>query len=138
MKYTKAQLRQIYRKTNGRCHLTGKRIVFKHYGLAGNRGAWEVDHSRPRSFGGADHGNNLYPSCLIANRSKGNQSTVSFRRRHGLSKAPLSHAKIAKIKEERAVAGFVSGALIGLRVGPLGALIGGVIGAIVGDSMGVE
>lgn len=138
MSYDKSQLREIYRKTNGRCHLTGRRLVFKHYGRVGYRGAWEVDHSRPRSCGGADHGNNLYPSCLIANRSKGNQSTYSFRRRNGLSKAPLSRKKIAKIKEERATGGFFAGALIGLPFGPVGALVTAVIGAAIGDNLDIE
>jgi len=138
MSYDKSQLREIYRKTNGRCHLTGRRLVFKHYGLIGYRGAWEIDHSRPRSCGGTDHGNNLYPACLKANRYKRDRSTKSVRREHGVTKAPLSRAKIAKIKEERAAAGFVTGALFGLRFGPPGVVICGLIGAYIGDDIEVE
>lgn len=72
-------LAYIYDKTDGYCYHCGKKIAWSNYGQSGRRGAWEVDHSKPRSRGGTDHLNNLVPSCIPCNRSKGSMTTREFR-----------------------------------------------------------
>src|SRR6266481_309133 len=68
--YMREQLRRIYDKTNGSCHLCGKKLAFTNYGEVGARAAWEVEHSIPLANGGTHHGNNLFASCVPCNRSK--------------------------------------------------------------------
>lgn len=58
------RLRKVYDKTEGYCYHCDKKIAWTNYGRPGRRGAWEVDHSIPRSAGGTDHLNNLMPSCV--------------------------------------------------------------------------
>ena len=65
MPYDKTVLRRIYDKTTGRCHICGKRLSLANYGLLGERGAWEVEHSNPRAKGGRDHMNNLFSKTKI-------------------------------------------------------------------------
>lgn len=71
MSYTDEELDYIYSKTGGYCYHCGKKIARSNYGRPGTKGAWEVDHSRPRSKGGSDYLRNLNPSCIPCNRSKG-------------------------------------------------------------------
>ena len=70
-KFTDKKLNAIYDRSRGYCHICGKKLAFINYGNFGKRGAWEVDHSKPRVKGGTDHPNNLYPACISCNRSKG-------------------------------------------------------------------
>ena len=79
--YSDEQLERIYDKTGGCCYHCGKKLAWKNYGSRGSRGAWEVDHSRPSSRGGTDHLNNLVPSCIPCNRSKGDMTSREFRSR---------------------------------------------------------
>lgn len=72
MPYTDGRLRQIYDKNAGYCWYCGKKLAWRNYGVAGARGAWEVDHGRPRSRGGTEHLNNLHPACIPCNRAKSN------------------------------------------------------------------
>ena len=74
------RLRRIYDKTEGYCYHCGKKIAWKNYGEHEGRGAWEVDHSKPRASGGTDHLNNLFPSCPKCNRSKGTLTSRQFAR----------------------------------------------------------
>ena len=39
----------VYEKTDGYCYYCSKRLSFKNYGEPGNHGAWEIDHSKPKS-----------------------------------------------------------------------------------------
>lgn len=73
MKYSQERLRQIYDKNLGYCWHCSKKLSFINYGAVGFRGAWEVDHGKPRSRGGTDHLNNLHPSCIPCNRNKSNK-----------------------------------------------------------------
>ncbi|MES9868042.1 MAG: HNH endonuclease [Candidatus Thiodiazotropha sp. LLP2] len=72
MKVTEEKLNKIFEKTRGKCHLCHKQLAFKNYGVIGNHGAWEIEHSKPKSKGGTDHLNNLFPACIRCNREKGN------------------------------------------------------------------
>ncbi len=45
MELSNAELRIIYKRTHGRCHVCGSKVYFTNYGRFGERGAWEIDHS---------------------------------------------------------------------------------------------
>ena len=133
--YDKATLRRIFDRTTGKCHICTKNLAFSNYGVIGTRGAWEVEHSKPRAKGGSDHGNNLYAAHITCNRSKGDSSTRAARARHGRTRAPLSVAKRNEAKTENTVVGAGIGAVVGgVIAGPPGAWIGGGIGAYIGNS----
>ena len=134
MKFDDETLDRIFHRTDGQCHICRKRLSFRNYGFVGKRGAWEVEHSRPRSKGGTNHRNNLYAACISCNRSKGNGTTASAREANGYRTAPLSEKK----KNENAWAGGAVGTLAFLFVPPplrlVAAVVGGVVGVVVGKS----
>lgn len=78
MGYTDEELNYIYDKTRGHCYHCGKKLVWKNYGLPGERGAWEIDHSVPVSRGGTNYLRNLVPSCIECNRSKQDFTSREF------------------------------------------------------------
>jgi 5-methylcytosine-specific restriction endonuclease McrA len=80
MGYTGDELNDIYDKNDGYCWHCGKKLAFTNYGKPGERGAWEVDHSRPISKGGTDYLRNLVPTCIECNRSKGDLKSQEFER----------------------------------------------------------
>ena len=132
MLYSNADLRTIYNRTSGKCHLCGKQLALTNYGLFGERGAWEVEHSNARARGGTDRLNNLYAACVSCNRSKGAATTRTARAREGRRRAPLSREKRKAARIENAAlggaVGFLAGAalagtglgLLGLGIGALG------------------
>lgn len=134
MAYTPAQLRAIYDRTTGKCHICHKKLAITNYGRSEERGCWEVEHSRPRAKGGSDHGNNLYAACIPCNRSKQAGSTKAARARNGKSRAPLSREKRSREKSNSALAGAAIGAFGGLPFGPVGVAVGTALGAIIGGS----
>ena len=74
-----AKLKQIYRRKDGYCWYCGVKLSFTNYGTGCLKGAWEVDHRRPRSRGGSDDIKNLVPICYYCNREKGNRLGGTFR-----------------------------------------------------------
>lgn len=42
MSYDIERLRLIYDRTDGHCHICGKKLSFVNYAVPGTRGAWEV------------------------------------------------------------------------------------------------
>ncbi|RLD12876.1 MAG: HNH endonuclease [Caldiserica bacterium] len=50
----------------------GNKIRFGSYGTQGKYG-WEIDHKRPQSKGGSEHGRNLQPLHWKENRKKGDK-----------------------------------------------------------------
>lgn len=138
MKRDNETLQKIFEKTDCQCHICRKRLSFRNYGKVGARGAWEIEHSIPRSRGGTDHLNNLYAACISCNRSKGNASTKAARALNGFKCAPLPRRK----KHDNAIAGAGLGALaalafpIHLRL-PL-ALVFAIAGAAVGKDVEAE
>lgn len=56
----------------------------------GERGAWEVDHSVPKSRGGTDYLRNLVPACIDCNRLKGTRLGNSVRASVGTSRGGQS------------------------------------------------
>lgn len=129
MAFDKQKQDAIYKKTDGHCHICRKKLARKNYGKHGTRGAWEVEHSNPRTKGGTNRLQNLLPACVSCNRSKQASSTQTARRKNGFKAAPLSRAK----KKWNVIKGASGGALIGARLGPVGALAGAAIGAFCGS-----
>lgn len=125
---------KVYEKTDGCCHICHKKIAKKNYGVIGARGAWEVDHSKPVSKGGCNHMNNYQPACIPCNRKKGNSSTRSARHTQGVSKAPQSKQKKAKLRKHKILGGAGTGAIVGIKFGPVGGIVGAITGALIGAS----
>jgi len=75
MAWSPQELRSIYNRTCGNCHLCHRKMYLTNYGKFGERGAWEVEHSVARARGGTDHGNNLYGAHISCNREKRDGST---------------------------------------------------------------
>jgi len=82
MVYDNETLNCIYEKTEGHCHICGKKLSFSNYHRLGRTGAWEVDHSVPVAKGGTDHLNNLFPACIACNREKGTVTSRTARNWH--------------------------------------------------------
>jgi len=105
-------LKIIFSRTDGCCHICGKKLCFSNYGKLEGRGKWEIEHSIPKSNRGSDHLNNLYAACITCNRSKGNKSTRIARASKGRTRAPYSTKKKEQIKNDNAI----SGGLISLGI----------------------
>ncbi len=134
MKFDDETLDRIFCRTDGQCHICRKQLSFSNYGSGGKKGAWEVEHSVPRSKGGTDHLNNLYAACISCNRSKGNATTKSARATNGYRQAPLSKQK----KNQNALKWGAAGSLAALFVPPhlrlVTFVVGSVLGAVLGES----
>lgn len=139
MSYTPEQLRKIFNKTDGVCHIChGDEgvIYFNNYGKPGARGAWEVDHSLAQANGGTDHLNNLFPAHVACNRRRQDTSIQKCRAERGHNAPPISPHTKDVVKKERTGFGGLGGAVVGFTVGgPVGAVIGGITGAMVGHEL---
>jgi hypothetical protein len=128
MQFTTDQLKVIYKRTSGYCHICHKKLALGNYGERGERGAWHIDHSNPRAKGGTDRLNNLYPACIDCNLDKGTRTTRTARNWHGTKRAPLSVSKRKAAKRANAISDGFGGALLGGALfGPPGAIVGAVI-----------
>jgi HNH endonuclease len=134
--YSDEFLNAIFEKTNGNCHLCGKKLVRKNYADLEARGCWEVEHSVAKANGGTDHLNNLWSACPPCNREKGAKlSSKQMRTKNGLTRAPLSKVALEKQKGESIKEGALFGSVVGSVFGPLGTVIGGVIGSKIGEKI---
>ena len=139
MAFKDNELRRIYARTDGRCHVCRKKCSFKNYGALGARGAWHVDHSIPVAAGGTSHGNNLYIACIACNTSKQASSTRSQRAIHGHTRAPLSRSRKDEIRSRNTVLAGGAGALVGFAIaGPPGAALLAVVGGALGHATDVD
>ncbi len=134
MAFEEAKRRKIFERTEGRCHICRKKLAWRNYGVHGTRGAWEIEHSNPRSLGGTDRLNNLYPACIACNRSKGASSTKAARKGNGFKVAPLSAAKRGSNAWTGGAVGALVGRVILAPLGPVGMIIGAGIGAAIGKA----
>lgn len=114
MDYSKEFRRKVFDKTSGRCHLCGGGLFINNFGAIEKKGAWEIEHSIPKSKGGTDHLNNLYPAHIDCNRSKSNRTTRSVRAKYGRTRAPYSEEKAAEAKIENTFIGGGAGFVVGL------------------------
>lgn len=114
MDYSKEFRRKVFDKTTGRCHLCGGGLFFNNFGSIEKKGAWEIEHSMPKSKGGTDHLNNLYPAHIDCNRSKSNHSNRIVRAKYGRTRAPYSEEKTAEVKLENTFIGGGAGFTLGL------------------------
>ena len=135
MAFDKKQLDWIYNRTSGYCHICGCKLARTNYGQFGAKGAWEVEHSVPRSKGGTDRLNNLFPAHISCNREKQAVNTRICRRWNGKTKAPLGRAKRQQARTDNGVLGAACGGLAGLAIA---CPIGGVIGALAGGRIGAS
>lgn len=138
MAFDEEELYRIYRRTDGCCHICGKKLSFVNYNQPRKKGAWEIEHSIPKAKGGSDHLHNLFPACISCNRSKGTRTSRTARSWHGRKRAPLSKEKKNKIKKSNTVAFGIIGGLIGALGGPAGVAIGAGLGAWLGSSLNPE
>ena len=135
MAYCHEDLRVIFAKTDGRCHICWKSMRFGLYGLSQG---WEVEHSNPLCNGGTDRLCNLFPAHVICNREKGSKTTRTARSWHGRNRAPLSRKKKEQIKSNNRWGLGTLGGFLGLFAGLPGVIVGITIGALVGDSIDPE
>ncbi len=139
MRYDVEILRRIYHRTDGYCHICGKKLSFVNYAIPGGRGAWEVEHSLAKAAGGTDHLNNLFPACIMCNRSKGTKTSRVARAQHGRKRVPLSRDRKANNRGNNALTGIGLGALVGGYLGgPPGAFVGGMLGGLIGHNSDPE
>jgi 5-methylcytosine-specific restriction endonuclease McrA len=132
MNLTSDQLDRIYERTSGYCHLCHKKLARTNYGRHGSKGAWEVEHSIPKSKGGTDHMNNLFAAHISCNREKQAVTTKTARVWNGKTRAPLGVKMRKQAKTENGLLGAVGGGLAGLVIG---GPIGGMIGALAGGHL---
>jgi 5-methylcytosine-specific restriction endonuclease McrA len=136
MPYTDDQLSRIFDRADGQCHICAKNLCYSNYAQFGRRGAWEVEHSKPRCNGGSDHGNNLYPAHIICNREKGSLTTRIARGWNGRTKAPLSRERKEEIRNRNRLGCGAIGALTGgVMGGPARFVLGAVFGGAFGDQI---
>jgi hypothetical protein len=78
---TEAQLRDIWKKTNGHCHFCGDPVSLRKRGYRRQRadGCWEVDHVSQRARGGAALLDNCLPACTSCNRLRWHRSGAEIR-----------------------------------------------------------
>lgn len=133
MAFCAEKLSLISDRTDGCCHLSGKRPRFGNYGGIGARGAWEVEHSVARANGATDHGSNLFAACIGRNRQKGVVTTRTARAWNGRKRAPLSRDRKEVIRRSNGLAGGAAALIFGgLIAGPAGAVFGAPIGTAAG------
>jgi hypothetical protein len=133
MAHERERLDRIFRRTDGRCHLCGRKLEAGDYGNRHSDCGWEVDHSRPRAKGGSDHLNNLYPSHRRCNRSKGTRPARECRAEQGRSAPPVSRDRVRAAKRRGALGGSMIGGVGGfLLTGPAGGTIGTIVGGLLG------
>jgi 5-methylcytosine-specific restriction endonuclease McrA len=138
MKCSDERLNDIFDRTDGRCHLCGKRLAFCNFAKFGLRGAWEVEHSVPRARGGTNRLNNLYAACITCNRSKGTRRTRSVRAEWGYTRAPLSVRKKEELLQENILTGGLLGCIVGQVVDGRNQLTGALIGILAGIALSPE
>ena len=141
MAFNDEQLNWIYDRTNGKCHICGKKVFFVNYGNPKSKAAWEVEHSVPRAKGGTDYLRNLYPACIRCNREKSTATTRTARAWYGRTRAPMSKEKREQAKQRNAMVSAGLFGFIGAIIAPWtipGAILGIAIGSFLGYAIDPE
>jgi hypothetical protein len=136
MAYSDDDLSRIFDRTDGCCHICGKKLCFGNYAAFGTKGCWEVEHHRARANGGTNGLRNLYAACISCNRRKRDGSTRNARGFHGRNAAPLSAKRKAAVREDNALTAAVIGGGAALAVGIAGPLAwaAAAVAAVIGHS----
>ena len=132
MTYSQQELNAIFEKTNGRCHICRGILARKNYSIVRTLGAWEVDHSIPQAEGGTDCFSNLFPACIVCNRSKQHSSTKTARGKHNFHSSPLSKKKKTDNTWLGSAIGGTAGWFLLAPLGPFGIAIGTLSGMVIG------
>lgn len=106
----------VLARTGGDCHICHDAVGPRSYGRVYSPSGWEIDHSVPRSKGGTDRLNNLYPAHIDCNRSKGVKSTRVARGQFGYTAAPLSFAQRESRRRVALLVGAGGGGLAGYLI----------------------
>ncbi|MCI0392347.1 MAG: HNH endonuclease [Acidobacteria bacterium] len=138
MAYSNETLNRIYDRTDGRCHICGKKLSFVNYANLGRRGAWQVEHSHSKANGGSNYLNNLFPACISCNLQKATYTSRTTRAWHGRTCAPLSKSAKKRERLSNTVVGVFIGGLIGAFAGSRGVAAGAAIGGLVGSRVEVD
>lgn len=131
---TPEQLRAIFDRSNGICHICREPVSFDAYGRDADEG-WEVEHSVPRARGGTDRLNNLYAAHPSCNRAKGTRTSREVRAAHGHTRAPRSRVQVERAQATGLGLGGATGGAIGMMFGPIGILVGTALGAAFGHAV---
>jgi|SaaInlStandDraft_2_1057019.scaffolds.fasta_scaffold09207_7 hypothetical protein len=67
----------IFNKTKGRCRHCNQPLVFDNR-VAGQRGAWHIDHGRSLNGGGSNHLRNMWALCAKHNLDKSTSNGTSY------------------------------------------------------------
>ncbi|MGJ5819947.1 HNH endonuclease [Paludibaculum fermentans] len=137
MARSKDELKRIFDRSSGKCHLCHEWLSFEEYGKVKAQGGWEIEHSKPRAKGGTNHINNLYPACVACNRSKGTKQASQVRSSRGKTRSPLNSKQREKAKSDQAAKGLGVGTLAGYLLDPTGGVltaVGLVLGGLIGRS----
>lgn len=105
----------VFEKSDGKCHYCGKQLSWANYGRRDARGGWEIDHLKPRSWGGTDHLNNLVAACWTCNLDKSDSSSQTFKH----YAEPLKQERKSKKVEKAIVKAVGVAAIFGLVIGGL-------------------
>lgn len=132
MKFSEQQLRKIFEKTDGYCHLCHKKLAFKNRGKYGERGAWHVEHTKAKAIGGTDHLNNLMASCISCNLEKGVWPAKVIRYKKAVARAPYSKKMKEYLKKQNITTGYILGGVLGSTIGPVGMILGSTFGGLIG------
>jgi 5-methylcytosine-specific restriction endonuclease McrA len=131
--YSDEKLERIFDRTSGYCHICCGKLSYCNYNLRGRRGAWNVEHSKPKALGGTDHLNNLYAAHITCNEAKQISCTRRARAAYGRTRAPYSVTKRQRMRTDNAIRkGILTGALAGKVFGPVGLVVGAFVGAATG------
>ena len=79
MSLTEGKLDRVYLKNFGMCRSCGKRLVREMHGAVGHPDEWQVDHDIPKSRGGSNNIDNLWPMCAACNRDKADLTGEEYR-----------------------------------------------------------
>lgn len=91
-----SEIKLIYSKTDGCCHLCGKKHRLSDYAIT-----WQREHHIPRANGGSDNIRNLFVACIKCNLIKGTLPSKVVRRWMGLNQVPLSRKAKLRIRQEQ-------------------------------------
>lgn len=139
MTYDNETLVKIFRKTNGLCHICGKKLRLFMYNCNTDKAAWEVEQSGPKADGRTDLINNLFAAHITCIREKEICTSTTARKWHGRTSAPLSKER----KEQKAVnsmlgVGAAKAIIGGIVAVPPRVVFGSFIGGITGNNMNFE